>query len=464
MLAERMILLDNDRKTVENPLGSMQVSAVSKQKKKAFPRPDCHYCGDCHFHRDCPFKKKTCQDCNVIGHNKGYCDSAKSFDNWARNRPGRKPSTAIANTKQVFSANHQKSPSRKFVKSKINDIEIKLKHDSGSDWNLISKANWENIGSPRLTPVEIAAISASGHPIKSLGMFSAVIEVKNRLAISDVYVSAEGQNLFGNPAMEALDLWDSPISMVVSSVTDNQSQLAVKVKEKFPSLFSSSLGLCTGFKASLTFKENAKPPFIRARPVPHGALDKVEGALRQLQNEEVISPISYALAAAPIVAVQKKDGSIRVTADFSTGLNKALEDYKYPIPTPESMFASLSGNVIFTTLDLSNAFNQVPVDDEAKKYMAINTHLGLFQVNEAGLRLNHGKCVFGQPSIRFLGKIIDAKGIRPDPAKLQTIRDLPRPDNVSQLRAFLGAINWFHSASEGPPRTTGRDALQKRHL
>jgi transposase InsO family protein len=53
------------------------------------------------------------------------------------------------------------------------------------------------------------------------------------------------------------------------------------------------------------------------------------------------------------------------------------------------------------------------------------------------------KCTFGQKEISFLGKIIDSNGQRPDPDKLLTIRKLPQPTDITQLRAFLGAINWY---------------------
>ncbi|XP_011858409.1 PREDICTED: uncharacterized protein K02A2.6-like [Vollenhovia emeryi] len=417
--------------------------------------------------------------------------ASKDF-NERNKKKGKEPTTVVHST----SAQHK--PSRKTLKPKINGIGVVLKHDTGSDWTIITEKDWKRCGSPKLLPSKETAISASGGAIESLGSFSAVIKLKGRIGIVPVHVTKRNLSLFGNNALEALELWDQPITTYCDSIETNP--LAEEVRNKFPKLFSSSLGRCTLQKASLKLKEGARVPFCRARPVAFGVRSTLDEAYDKLVDKGVFTPINYAHTAAPVVVVKKKDGSIRVTADYSTGLNRALESFNYPLPTPESIFATLSGNDTFSTLDLSEAFLQIELDDEAKDLMAVNTHRGLYRVNrlqfgvktapgqfqqlmdsilagsgaspylddiivpgkgetdhkkrlfdilkrleDAGLRLKLGKCKFGQPSIKFLGKIIDAEGQRPDPEKLQIIRDLPQPADISQLRAFLGAINWYGS-------------------
>ena len=70
--------------------------------------------------------------------------------------------------------------------------------------------------------------------------------------------------------------------------------------------------------------------------------------------------------AAPIVAVAKPNGDVRICADFSTGLNRVLESNQYPIPLPEAIFASLAGGTVFSQIDMSDAsgsrgrFKKVP--------------------------------------------------------------------------------------------------------
>jgi hypothetical protein len=65
----------------------------------------------------------------------------------------------------------------------------------------------------------------------------------------------------------------------------------------------------------------------------------------------------------------------------------------------------------------------------------------LQRISKAGVTLNVNKCVFSQPSVHFLGHIVDAQGIRPDPEKIKAVHSMPDPTNVSELRRFLGMAN-----------------------
>lgn len=67
----------------------------------------------------------------------------------------------------------------------------------------------------------------------------------------------------------------------------------------------------------------------------------------------------------------------------------------------------------------------------------------LSRLQEYGFKLSTDKCEFGKDEVKFCGHIVNHKGIRPDPENLLALRDLPRPTDISQLRAFLGAINYY---------------------
>ena len=51
---------------------------------------------------------------------------------------------------------------------------------------------------------------------------------------------------------------------------------------------------------------------------------------------------------------KKKWNQIRVCADFSTGLNDALQDHHYPLSSPEEIFNKLNGGKKFSKIDLEN--------------------------------------------------------------------------------------------------------------
>ena len=76
-------------------------------------------------------------------------------------------------------------------------------------------------------------------------------------------------------------------------------------------------------------------------------------------------------------------------------MNKCVETKTYPLSTTEDIFACLTGGRVFTKLDLSEAYLQLPVDDDSKDLLVINTPKGLFWYN----RLLYGVSV--APAIRI---------------------------------------------------------------
>jgi Reverse transcriptase (RNA-dependent DNA polymerase) len=67
----------------------------------------------------------------------------------------------------------------------------------------------------------------------------------------------------------------------------------------------------------------------------------------------------------------------------------------------------------------------------------------LQRLQENGLVINHEKCVFGQPSVEFLGHQVSAAGISPLPGRMASIRQFPRPTTIRDLQAFLGRFNFY---------------------
>ena len=55
-------------------------------------------------------------------------------------------------------------------------------------------------------------------------------------------------------------------------------------------------------------------------------------------------------------------------------VNPYLDVDKYPLPKPEDLFASLSGGKKFTKLDLTHAYQQMLLEDDALKFTTVNTH------------------------------------------------------------------------------------------
>ncbi|XP_055616766.1 uncharacterized protein K02A2.6-like [Toxorhynchites rutilus septentrionalis] len=271
------------------------------------------------------------------------------------------------------------------------------------------------------------------------------------------------------------------------------------LQKAYPKLFSNTLGLCNKAKVELVLKESCRPVFRPRRPVSYAMLPTVDEELDRLERLNIISPVNYSEWAAPIVVVRKANGSIRICGDYSTGLNERLQSHQYPLPLPQDIFSKLTGCIVFSTIDLSDAFLQMEVDESSRRMLTINTHRGLYEYNrlppgvkaapgafqqiidtmlgglsdtsgylddvivggknaeehqrnlhavlqriqEYGFTIRPEKCSFAKPQIRYLGFLLDRHGIRPDPAKIAAIMNMAPPQDLTGVRSFLGAINYY---------------------
>ena len=160
-------------------------------------------------------------------------------------------------------------------------------------------------------------------------------------------------------------------------------------------MFLGGLGTLKGFKAKIYVDPDTPPRFNPARSVPYSLRDKVEKELQRLQEEGTIEPVEFAEWAAPIVAVLKRDRNcVRICGDFSVTVNPVSKLDRYPIPKVEDLFARLSKGKHFSKLDLSQAYQQLPLEEDSKKYVVINTHRGLFRYTRLPFGISSAPGIF----------------------------------------------------------------------
>ena len=68
--------------------------------------------------------------------------------------------------------------------------------------------------------------------------------------------------------------------------------------------------------------------------------------------------------------------------------------------------------------------------------------LARFQVAGVCLKLN--KCAFMLPEVEYLGHRISARGLHPTSEKVKALNNAPTPTNVTQLKSFLGLLNYYN--------------------
>ena len=65
-------------------------------------------------------------------------------------------------------------------------------------------------------------------------------------------------------------------------------------------------------------------------------------------------------------------------------------------------------------------------------------------LRRASLKLRADKCELGCSEVRYLGHVISGGMICPDPEKLYTVKDYPKPEKKTDVRAFLGLVGYYH--------------------
>lgn len=65
---------------------------------------------------------------------------------------------------------------------------------------------------------------------------------------------------------------------------------------------------------------------------------------------------------------------VRICRDYKVTLNPVSRIKHYPLPNPNDIFATMKDGKIFTKIDLTNAYQQLPLTDRTQELTTINTH------------------------------------------------------------------------------------------
>ncbi|KAL7872249.1 hypothetical protein SRHO_G00072320 [Serrasalmus rhombeus] len=237
----------------------------------------------------------------------------------------------------------------------------------------------------------------------------------------------------------------------------------------------------------------------RVRPIHPSDYEAVRLHLQELRDANIIreseSPFS-----SPIVVVKKKNGAIRLCVDYRKLNNQTIKD-AYALPNIEETFSALSGSKWFSVMDLKSGYYQVELEEEDKHKTAFVTPMGFWEFNrmpqgvtnapstfqrvmekcvgsmnlkevlvfldnlivfsstleehedrllrvlkrlkEFGLKLSPDKCHFFRKTVRYLGHVVSENGVETDPEKIAALTTWPRPNNLRELKSFLGFTGYY---------------------
>ena len=290
----------------------------------------------------------------------------------------------------------------------------------------------------------------------------------------------------------------------------NLKPAILELLRKFPELTSEEKCLAP-VKHNVVHRTitNGPPIAVRPRRLNPRVRRQAEDILQKLLEDGTIKPSSSPWAS-PIHLVPKKSASWRLVGDYRL-LNRVTKKDSYPLPYLQDFSNELSGKAVFSTVDLKDAYHQIPIHPEDIEKTALSTPYGSFEytrmsfglcgaaqtfqrfvdqvfrgltskngrkvkyfcylddillasdnmqehledvealfkrLNEYGLKINLAKCVFQEKELQFLGHTITAKGISPQNSKVEAIRNFAKPVTLKDLRRYLGMINYYHKFIE----------------
>ena len=487
------------------PLPEVNYSRTFKHSKGKIPtkrgNPTCYRCGGPHLAPACKFINSECKFCKKKGHIARVCRKAQQ-----ESKVGKETNVVLQDMPEDQCANNTHSlcivrdqaSDPLHVQVALNTVQVEMLLDTGASVSLINLPTYQMLQQHKVVaPLQNSSIQLrtyTGQPIRVLGMLPVQAEYMGKLVDVCVHVvEGDGPNLMGRDWLSLLEVNLGEVNLLKNDC------LLQTLLNKHCSIFNDELGCMKDMKVRLLIDSTAKPKFFKPRSVPFTLRDKVETELQRLESLGIISPVKFSKWAAPIVPVVKKNGTVRICGDYKVTANRATLTESYPLPLVDELMTDLAGGKYFTKLDLSQAYLQLPLDNESSELLTINTHKGLFkynrlpfgvssapaifqrsmetllrglngvsvylddilvtgsthenhlhnlaavleQIEQAGLRLNRSKCFFLQPRLEYLGHVIDEAGRHPTEDKIRAIKEAPAPTNITELRSFLGMITYY---------------------
>ena len=471
----------------------------SRDKRQSHSdKKKCFNCGYDYPHKGkCPAKGEICRKCNGKDHFAKVCrktqvDAKHKRDVKAVHEVSHSDSSS--DDDYIFHVNENKLHSKQpAVKVLFQNTDLEMLVDTGAAVNIIDQSTYDSlVNKPKL---DIPGKQLFGYDKKQIdisGCFDTKISCKGKHVKCTIYV-AKGNYGSLLSYMTAVDLEIIPAIRVISqSKTD---EILTKYADRFE-----GIGKVKDVQLKIHIDESKAPVQQQHRRIPFQIREKVETELKRLEDLDIIEHVDGPTPwVSPIVVAPKpkKPDEIRICVDMRLP-NQAIKRERHITPTVDDIIADLSGSRVFSKLDLNAGYHQIELAPESRNITTFTTHVGLrrykrlifgiscaaekfqdiirtsleglegvrnlsddiiiFAVNqdehdkrleatlqrlrERGITLNRSKCEFNKTSVEFFGYVFSSKGLSADPKKIDAIKSAEAPNNVSELRSFLGLANY----------------------
>ena len=474
-------------------------------KQPSSTQTQCYCCGKKgHAMKDCRLSNPVCKFCGRKGHIEAACiTKQKSSKVSLVTKPtiNKLDDTTTSSPSVPVTINNRKFPFLVDTGASCNLLSRstwkkigtpRLQKDETRP--LISASN-DVIPTTGTTDLKVTVTTEDGHTHSQVLPFTVTdeLDILGTNAINSLQLT-----ILNNPVKVHVD------NILTVRSDQHLQQSCLQICKEFPDLWKQELGRLKDYQLEVKFKPDVTPRFCKPRTVPFAVQEDLNQAYDAGIAKGIWEPTIFNEYGTPVVPVRKQSlpnqptPSVRVCGDYSVFINAQLETHRQPMPLPEDLMRRLGGTHYFSKVDLADAYNQIELGPESQKRLALSTHRGVLlqkrlpfgissatgyfqdimnqltsdltgvavylddilisgttaedhlnnlrqllkRLNDKGLRCRIEKCVFAEDSVTYLGHTISRNGISKGP-KADAVTKMPAPSNVTQLRSFLGSVQFY---------------------
>ena len=240
------------------------------------------------------------------------------------------------------------------------------------------------------------------------------------------------------------------------------------------------------------------PVYAKFRRLSPDKLKEAKKVFRELESQGICQKASSPWSS-PLHMVLKKDGTYRPCGDYRRLNNITIGD-RYPLPNISDITSFLNGAEVFSKLDLTKGYYQIPMAPEDIPKTAVTTPFGTYTFNyscfglrnagatfqrtmdiilgdipfctvyiddilvfsktkeehlqhlrvilqrlrEYGFVLHPQKCSLAKEQMEFLGHTLSKEGVSPTADKVAAVTRFPTPKTIKSLQEFIGMVTYYH--------------------
>jgi predicted aspartyl protease len=374
-----------------------------------------------------------------------------------------------------------------------NGANVTFRIDTGARCNVMVQDTYRKVASEgSLRKSSKVLYSYSNHRIRPAGVASLCVKCNGVETTAEFeIVDLQQESVISGNLAEQLRL--------IHRINDVSSQAVTQLPPEFCD-FPELMRVTGTLPGTYTIKidPSVKGVVHPVRRQPAALRQKITEKLREMEvNNQIIRVEEPSEWVSSMVVALKKD-KVRICID-PRDLNKAIKREHYPMKTVEEVVSTISGAKLFSVLDAKSGFLQIKLDYESSLLTTFNTPVGryrwlrlpfglkcapeIFQrvmdqmlegidgataimddiliagrdkehhdtilkrvlgrVASYNLQLNFDKCLISRSEVSYVGHLISADGLRPDPEKTKAISEMPEPQDKGDVKRFLGFVSYL---------------------